>query len=57
MFDDLFPILGMFHFAKVLLRCPGRYLRGSGIDDALIESKVFGPNTISTVLSGGHYVR
>ena len=25
--------------------------------DALIESEVFGPKTVSTVLSGGHYVR
>ena len=53
-FDDLFPMLGMFHFVKVLLRCAGRYLSGSGMDDALIESEVFGPKT---VLSGGHYVR
>lgn len=56
-FDDLFPMLGMFHFAKVLLRCAGRYLTGSGMEDALIESEVFGPKTVSAVLSGGHYVR
>ena len=56
-FDYLFPMLGMFHFAKVLLRCAGRYLCGSGMDDALIESEVFGPKTLSTVLSGGHYVQ
>ena len=42
-FDNLFPMLGMFHFAKVLLRCAGRYLTGSGMQDALIESGVFGP--------------
>ncbi len=35
-FDDLFPMLGMFNFAKVLLRCAGRYLSGSGMSDALI---------------------
>ena len=27
------------------------------MDDALIKSEVFGPKTLSTVLSGGHYVR
>ena len=52
-FDDMFPMLGMFHFAEVLLRCAGKYLCGSGMDDALIESEVFGPKTLSTVLSGG----
>ena len=56
-FDDPFPMLGMFHFAKVLLRCAGKYLTGSGMGNALIESEVFGPKTVSTVLSGGHYVR
>ena len=42
-FFDLFPKLGMFHFYKVLLRCAGRYLTGSGAEDAVIESEVFGP--------------
>ncbi len=46
-FDDLFPMLGMFHFVKVLLRCAGRYLSGSGMSDALIESEVFGPKHVS----------
>ena len=56
-FDDLFPMLGMFHFAEVLLRCAGRYLCGSGMDHALIEREIFGPKTLATVLSGGHYVQ
>ena len=56
-FADLFPMLGMFHFTKVLLRCAGRYIGGSGFGDALIESGVFGPKTLSAVLSGSHYVR
>jgi len=42
-FFDPFPKLEMFHFAKVLLRCAGRYLTGSGIEDAFIRSEVFGP--------------
>ena len=37
-FDGLFPMSGMSHFAKVSLRCAGRYLCGSGMDDAFIES-------------------
>ena len=55
-FDDLFPLLGMFHYQKVLLRCAGRYLTGSGMDYALIESSVFGPKTLNTVMSASHYV-
>ena len=39
-FHDLFPMLGNFHLTKVLLRCVGRVLTGSGIDDALIEAGV-----------------
>lgn len=54
-FADLFLMLGMFHMAKVLLRCAGRYLSGSGVDDALIECEVFGKKTLAAVLSGSHY--
>ena len=36
-FKDIFPMLGMFHFAKVLPRCAGLYISGSGLNDALIE--------------------
>ena len=46
-----------FHIAKVLLLCAGRYITGSGLDDALIEGQVFGKKTILSVLSGGHYIR
>ena len=35
----------------------GKLLRGSGPDDALIESGVFGPGVIESVLNGSHYVR
>ena len=31
-FVDPFPIFGKFHHTKVLLRCAGRYLSGSGVD-------------------------
>ena len=40
-----------------LLRCAGRYLTESGIDDALIEGKVLRKKVLVSVLSGGHYVR
>ena len=56
-FQDLFPILGNFHLTKVLLRCVGRFLTGSGVDDALIEAGVFGKKVLVSVLSGSHYVK
>ena len=56
-FRDLFLCLGPFHWTRVLLRCLGKLLRGSGVDDALIECAVFGPGVIESVLNGSHYVR
>ena len=56
-FCDLYPKLGAFHMANVLLRCAEKYLIGSGIDNAIIESEIVGQKTLVSVLSGGHYVR
>ncbi|RXM99467.1 hypothetical protein EOD39_11470 [Acipenser ruthenus] len=36
-FEDLFPMVGMFHMAKVALHCVGKYIGGSGMDAALIR--------------------
>ena len=49
--------MGPFHWTRVLLKCQGKYLRGSGVDDALIECSVFGKGVLETVLNGSHYVR
>ena len=56
-FDCLLPMLGSFHMAKIALGAAGKYVKGSGLDDALIEAKVFGIKTIEAVLGGTHYVR
>ena len=56
-FKDVFLCMGPFHWTRVLLRCQGKLLRGSGPDDALIECGVFGPGVIESVLNGSHYVR
>ena len=45
-FQDLFIGMGPFHWTRVLLRCQGKLLRGSGIDDALVECGVFGPGVL-----------
>ena len=57
MFKDIYAMLGAFHYAKVFLRCAGRYIIGSGIDDALVEAEIFGKQTLNTVLTGSHYYR
>ena len=56
-FPKLFPMMGIFHMAKVALHCAGKYFKGSGIDTALILAAFFGKNTIESVLSGRHYIR
>jgi hypothetical protein len=56
-FHDVLLCMGPFHWTRVLLRCQGKLLRGSGPDDALIECAVFGPGVIESVLNGSHYVR
>ena len=55
--EELFPSLDMFHYTKSLLRCAGRYLLGSGVDDVLIANEVFGKKVLHSVLNGTHYVR
>ena len=35
----------------------GKYIRGSGLDDALMETQVFGKKVIEQVLNGTHYIR
>ena len=56
-FKKLFPGMGPFHWAKVLQRCSGKLVRGSGLEDAFVECGVFGPGAIETVLTGKHYYR
>ena len=43
---------------KVLLRCTGKYLQGSGASHIWLESGVFGPTVIeNSILNGTHYLR
>ena len=56
-FKKLFPMMGTFHWARVLQKCGGKLLRGSGIEDALIECGTFGPEVMETMLNDKHYYR
>ena len=42
---------------KASLRCVGKYMRGSGFEDALLECGIFGVKILQQVFSGSHYVR
>ena len=56
-FNDIVLCLGSFHMTKIALGCLGKYLKGSGAENILIESGIFGVNVIDSVLSGKNYVR
>ena len=51
-FKDIVLCLGSFHMTKIALGCLEKYLKGSGTENILIESAVFGINVIHSVLSG-----
>ena len=56
-FKDIFPCMVPFHWCRILLRCAGKLLRGTGIDDAVVECEIFGPVVVESALNGSHYVR
>ena len=56
-FKKLLPMLGAFHTAKCVEHCIGKFIQGSGLDDALKHTKVFTVKTVDSALNGTHYVR
>ena len=40
MFNNIYPMLGTFHMTKSALKCAGKYIRGSGAEDAFIETQI-----------------
>ena len=56
-FKELVLCMGPFHWTRVLLRCLGKLIWGSGPDDALVECGIFRPEVIESVLNGSYYVR
>lgn len=54
---NLCILLGTFHAEKVTYGCCGKYLEGSGVDNVLIETNIFGKNTVEQMLSGSHHHR
>ena len=42
---------------KVVLACLGSFLKESGAKNVFVETEVFRPVAIDSVLDGGHHVR
>ena len=49
--------IGDLHAVIAMLRCLGVYIEGSGLDQVLSESCVYGPATMRQILSGSHVNR
>ena len=45
------------HMAKAPMHCVGKDLRGSGMEDAFVETETFGLKVAQSVIEGSHYVR
>ena len=56
-FQNLVSMMGGFHMAKTVMHCVGKYLRGSGMEDAFVETKTFRLKVAQLVMEGSHYVR
>ena len=60
-FQSLVPCLGGFHMAQHAQQCAQhcieKYIRGSGLEDSLLETSIFGIKVVEQFLNGTHYVR
>ena len=56
-FDDIHGVMAFFHSIKTVLKCNGRYLRGSGFDEALTINGILGKLILNQVIEDTHYVR
>ena len=50
-------MMEIIHLSLAVQHCIGKLVRGSGMEDALVETKVFGLKVVESVLGGTHYVR
>ena len=48
----LVPCLGGFHMAKCSQHCIGKYIKGTELDDVLLETNIFGKKQLSKYLMG-----
>ena len=55
-FRNLIPMLGGCHTAKFLQHSIGKYVRGSGLEESLRQTRIFGVKIVNCVLDGTHYM-
>jgi hypothetical protein len=55
--DKLMVCPGAFHTSLCALRCLGRTIEGSGIDDAWLEADMYSSVTVNQIINGNHYSR
>ena len=48
---------GQFHISLCALRCLGRAVEGSGLEESWVESGMYDTAVVSQILSGNHYSR
>ena len=47
--------MGDFHMTEIDVRCAGKDITSSGMDDTFIKSEIFVSKTLQSVLNGTHY--
>ena len=46
-----------FHVAKYVHRCIRKYIKDTGLEDALVETGIFCPKVIKSFIAGTDYVQ
>ena len=56
-FDNLIPCLAASTQQRLLNIALVKYLHGSGVENALVETGVFGVKAVESMMNGSHYIR
>ena len=54
---NLYPCLAASTQERFVEHCIGKYLRGSGVEDALVETGVFSVKVEESTMNGSHYIK
>ena len=57
LFSNIFLGIGGFDMEKILISCSGSYLKECGVENVFVESDVFWPGVVQSVMSGSNYIR
>ena len=56
-FKNLVPMLGGFHTTQCAQRCKGKYINGTDLEDALVQTGAFAFKVMESILAATNYVR